>query len=191
MKISIDIRRKDTANKLEHIQVNTRAAASWNLPWNPSEHYADSNIYCHAYALSPILRSMGYSQYTVQYIIDAFDGAPGKDITLLNPYLLEEGFNTDYSPTGSMDLTSVVNMIYYNRKHILVGLRVLTPSSTANHYGTITGYSSLNGNYTYMIYEPTHDGVNGKTTMPASSKTFTNSDGSTFVWDAGYITNIR
>lgn len=183
--------RIDTATTLDYSQINTRAATSWNLPWNPSEHNGNSIIYCYAYSLSPILRSMGHSEYNVSKITNYFNNAPGVDFIPLRNYLDKQNFLCLSSSGGSMNATNVVNWIYNNKKHILTGLEVLTTSSTPKHFGTITGYSSIGGSYTYSIYDPQHNGINGKCTMSASTKTFTNSDGNTFIWNSGYITNIR
>ena len=181
----------NAASSLEYDRLNTRAAANYTLSWNPTEHYGDSNIYCYAYALSPILKGLGYSSYTVNSIKSGLNNAPGVTFDALRNYLTNEGFLYQSSSSGSMDSTNVVNWIYNNRKHILVGLEVTTASSTPKHFGTIIGYTSSNGSYSYKIYDPQHNESNGVTTMPASNKTFTNSDGSTFVWNSGYITNIR
>ena len=182
----------DTAATLEYSQINIRAAASWNLSWNPSEHNGNiDNKYIYAYCLSPVLRSLGESTYTVSKIKAGLNNAYIVNITQLRNYITNQGFLSQFSTSGSMDSTNVINWIYSNRKHIITGLGCVNNSSISNSYGVITGYSSTGSSYTYSIYHPQHNGVNGKCTMSASTKTFTNSDGNSFVWNAGYITNIR
>lgn len=62
---------------------------------------------------------------------------------------------------------------------------------TSKYFGLIAGYTNSSGTYTYQVYDPQHNGINGKCTMSSSTRKFTNSDGSQFSWDAGYLTNFQ
>lgn len=187
----------NVANAIEYVKkVNSRAATSWYLSWNPTEHNGDSVIYCYAYSLSPILRGLGYSTYTVSKITTDIKNQtgslqPGIAFSTLRTYLTNQGFTYQSSSTGYMSTTNVVSWIYDNRMYVMIGLSVLTESSTPKHFGVITGYSSSSGSYTYQVYDPQHNGINGKCTMSASTRKFTNSDGSQFSWDSGYVTNFQ
>lgn len=186
----------DATNTLEYTKMsNTRAATSWNLSWNPTEHFGNSVAYCYAYTLSPILRGLGYSSYTYTKIkndIEARAGAlrPGVSFSELCSYLTSQGFSYYSNSSGYLSGANVASWIYDARMYVMIGLTCLTASSTSKHFCAITGYTNNNGTYTYQVYDPQHNGTNGKCTMSSSTRTFTNSDGSQFKWDAGYITNF-
>lgn len=183
-------------NKIEYDQISTRTTTSKYLYWTAPEHNPSSTFYCYAYCLSPILRCLGYTAYTYNKIsndIREQEGIPmaAVEIPILREYLTNQGFLYSSSTGGSMGTSTVEIWVKNNNMYIMMGLTCLNENSTMKHFSVITGYSNVNGTYTYQVYDPQHNGTGGILTMSASTKEFTNSDGSKFKWDAGYFTHFR
>ena len=191
----------DVSNTLEYQNIkNSKAADSWNLYWTTPEHNP-SNLYsCYAYCLSALLKCSGYSEYTVSEVKNRVAQANGSSIHLaaaslvnLKNFLDNEGFDYDASSSenGSLSSSQVVSIIYNNKKYILTGLYNTNGNATTpKHMGVITGYTLFYGEYTYNMYDPQDKSPGGKVTVDASTRTYTNSEGRTYVWNQGYVYNI-
>ena len=184
-----------SVSQYNSITVN-RSAASWYLPWTSYTHDPEDDYRCYAYALSGMLRNLGYSRYTYRTVVDEISEQEGYtriDLLNANPgvieiYLENQGFNAYVASSDSLANDVAKSYIYDHRQYIMAGLTFM--GLDGNHYGVITGYSTLNGANTYQIYEPQSTSINGLCTMNAVTKQFSNPTGTVFTWDAGYVVGI-
>ena len=68
---------------------------------------------------------------------------------------------------------------------MMIGLSVAS-GEWNNHFVVLYGYTLLENAETFAILDPQSSGT-GKLTMNANTRLVTNSEGTTFIWDAGYF----
>ena len=192
----------ENINSLYTQAVNTFESISFNAPIIPRiptsynngwlVHINDSSLksYCYAYCLYNIFRNLGITGYSINTLKsnDTIGNALGfTSMGEIASFLNREDFSYISASSGFLSFTNVKNIIYNYDNYIMIGL-TLYPSG-GNHFMVLYGYTDTTIEQFYTVWDP-QSSSGGVRTMDASTRLVTDSDGDTFIWNAGYFGNF-
>lgn len=177
----------DAAETLSYsVYPQTRIPSAHSKTFKQVYQQPDQGGYCYAYALATILLNMGYTEYVPSDIIN-FVGSTGASKEQLADYLASKGLSCTYkNEDGYLSYESVQRAIYSGSSCIYIGAQRTT--EMLFHAFVLIGYADDGLNKTYRIWNPWYTYTQ---VIDAETRIIPTKDSRTYIWNNGYLYNIR
>lgn len=177
----------DAAESLPYtVYPQTRIPSAHSKPFKQIYQQPDTEGYCYAYALATILLNMGYTEY-VPSDIKNYIGTTGASEEQLAGYLASKGLSCTYKNEDAyLPYDLVQRAIYSGSSCIYMG--TMRTTGKGAHAFVLIGYADDGLNKTYRVWNPWYQYTQA---IDAETRIIPTEDSRTYIWNNGYLYNIR
>lgn len=174
----------DSLTYVEYQQV--RIPTSYAVPYQ-LRFIQGSSKYCYAFALSNTLFNLGYTLSTPASIIEYMNRSEGAYMRDLAACLADNNkLSCTYSDNDYLIFSDVSRIIYQIKQPIIIGAHRV--NTYYGHAFVIFGYADNSLIQTYSVWNPWY---NYTQVVDASTRHIPTESTTDYIWDGGYLYNIR